>query len=302
VSVVVALYNKRATIERALHSIFIQEPRELEVIVIDDGSTDGSADLVDTMGGHDVIVVSQVNSGPGAARNAGVRIARAPYIAFLDADDEWRPEYLTTALARLAAAPEALAYVCGYDSGEFRADRPNKIKQLGKAGGVEQPPYAALGPALKMHIDAMHSSCVVVRRKAFDDAGGFFTEDSCRYGEDSWVWARLLLAGKIVWDPAERVVFHLEDSDLGYATTRRTQPRPISLYPDRLANGLPTAAMAAIRRLSTTYAALDYRMLVASGSWEPAAALRKRHRLDGPLGWANEQFQKRRSRLKRSGA
>jgi glycosyltransferase involved in cell wall biosynthesis len=90
VSVIVPLFNKAKYIERALRSITAQALSDFEVIVVDDGSTDGGARIAESHPDPRFRLIRQPNAGPGAARNHGAAEARAPYLAFLDADDAWR--------------------------------------------------------------------------------------------------------------------------------------------------------------------------------------------------------------------
>src|SRR5690242_10576761 len=124
VSVVIPLYNKEATIGRTIQSILQQSFRDYEIVLVDDGSTDNSKAASTGVGDPRIVLYSQPNSGPGAARNAGVARARGKLIAFLDADDEWLPDHLASAVSALLAEPDCAAYLCGYDSGSFREIRP----------------------------------------------------------------------------------------------------------------------------------------------------------------------------------
>src|SRR5581483_11882654 len=103
ISVIVPLYNKAAFIERCLDAILNQSFADHEVIVVDDGSTDGSAKQVEQRAARDprVRLVRQENRGPGSARNHGARLAQAPLLAFLDADDAWHPDYLREGVDRM---------------------------------------------------------------------------------------------------------------------------------------------------------------------------------------------------------
>ena len=103
VSVIVPLHNKRRTIARTLRSIQQQTLRDFEVVIVDDGSTDGGELLASSFADERFGTIAQVNAGPGAARNAGARVAKSDLLAFLDADDEWMPE----ALERLVDALDA---------------------------------------------------------------------------------------------------------------------------------------------------------------------------------------------------
>ena len=96
ISVVIPLYNKCETIGRALESVFSQIVQPFEIIVVNDGSTDGSETLVKQINHPLIRIFNQTNSGVSAARNKGIEMAKGEWIAFLDADDEWRSEFLKT--------------------------------------------------------------------------------------------------------------------------------------------------------------------------------------------------------------
>ncbi|MFN3301364.1 MAG: glycosyltransferase family 2 protein, partial [Sediminibacterium sp.] len=101
VSVVIPLYNKGKYIERAISSVLAQTYPPLEIIVVDDGSTDNGPERVLKFNDPRIILIRQENRGPGAARNTGLARAKGKYIAFLDADDEWLPNFLKTGLLML---------------------------------------------------------------------------------------------------------------------------------------------------------------------------------------------------------
>lgn len=296
VSVVIPLFNKRATVERAVRSILNQQVDNVEIIVVDDGSTDGSPDLVASLALPNLRLLRQPNGGPGSARNTGVAASQALLVAFLDADDEWLSGFLSAALNALQTS-EAIAYVCGYDAGEYRSERPNKVALLGKTSSAQSPPFSLSGPLLKTHVDAMHSSCVVIRKDQFSTRGGFFTEQGCRFGEDSWLWGQIVLSETIFWDPAEYVRFHVEDSDLGYATVIRRTARPITQHPSRFIESLPGEAEQPAQRLIATFAMLDYHNLVLSKSWTEASRMRRLHRLNGTGGLLKELMYRGRSAI-----
>ena len=93
VSVIIPAYNSAAYIARAINSALAQDYPNTEIIIVDDGSTDGTRNIVSEF--PNVICIAQKNSGPAAARNAGIRASSGEFVAFLDADDEWLPARLT---------------------------------------------------------------------------------------------------------------------------------------------------------------------------------------------------------------
>ncbi|MEG8016115.1 glycosyltransferase family 2 protein [Sphingomonas sp. 22R3R2A-7] len=283
ISVIIPLYNKAETIERAVRSVLCQQHGTFEIVIVDDGSTDGSCSVASSIVDSRIRLVTQANAGPGAARNNGASLARAPLLAFLDADDEWRPSFLSAAVDALDTNLAAVAYVCGYDAGDYRKFRPNKVVELYQYSGLYPPPSEADGRVLKATVDAMHSSSVVVRKRTFDKTGGYFTENGCRYGEDSWLWLKVLFSGAIYWDRFEGTIFHVEDSDLGFATKLRKSARPISSYPDALLDGIDPEYHASLARAAFRYAESDYNLMMRSGAYADAKTILDRYCLGGRL-------------------
>ena len=98
-SVIIPLYNKSHTIERALKSVLNQTYKNFEAIIVDDGSTDNGIEIVNKYTSDARIkILKQKNQGVSIARNEGVKNSLYQYIAFLDADDEWEKDYLETVL------------------------------------------------------------------------------------------------------------------------------------------------------------------------------------------------------------
>ena len=178
VSVVLPVYNGERFIAHALNSVFAQDYDALDVVVVDDGSTDGTAAVLARYDGR-IRVFAQENAGPAAARNTGLRHARGEVLAFIDADDLWHPRKLELQLNELAAAPEADISVCHVrnfwngDPGEEREVLRARQYETVNEGGVVQ---AAL-----------------VRRAVFDEIGAF--DPRLRFGEDSDFYVRVAESG-----------------------------------------------------------------------------------------------------------
>ena len=98
VSVIIPAYNVEKTLERAVKSVMLQTYREIEILIVDDGSPDSSGLIADRLAGEDsrIRVIHQVNGGLSAARNTGIEEAEGIYIAFLDSDDEFELDIIET--------------------------------------------------------------------------------------------------------------------------------------------------------------------------------------------------------------
>ena len=132
VSAVIPAYRARATIARAIESVATQTLRPQEVIVVDDGSGDGTADFVRALAtqyetGWLKLLAQDRNEGAASARNAGWAVAQGEYVAFLDADDAWLPQKIAVQYAYLRSHPEVA--VCGHRFG-FDGDRQIRLKTL----------------------------------------------------------------------------------------------------------------------------------------------------------------------------
>ncbi|MBX9633673.1 MAG: glycosyltransferase [Magnetospirillum sp.] len=186
VSVIMPAYNNAGTVARALASIAGQTVRPREVIVVDDGSSDGTIAAVramaDRMNGVVLKLFRQANNGAGAARNRAIAEAEGEWLAFLDADDEWLPAKLERSLAETAAPGLVMSShnLWGIDD---RGDHP--IDSRSRYLANPQDPYRTL--FLRGFIS---SSTVLVRRDAAVAVGGF--DATLRSAQDYELWLAVL--------------------------------------------------------------------------------------------------------------
>jgi len=137
ISVVIALYNKAPYVQHAVHSVLASRYPPHEVIVVDDGSTDSGPARVRAIGDPRVRLVSQENRGVSAARNRGIDEARGDFIAFLDADDYWMPQYLRAIAELIARFPGCGMYATHFYY--FRDDGSRLVPRLkGVAPGAQR--------------------------------------------------------------------------------------------------------------------------------------------------------------------
>lgn len=128
VSIIIPTYNRKHYLGRALDSIRTQTYTDYEIIVIDDGSTDGTADWVRNSYPYINLLQLPANIGAAAARNAGIKIAQGKYIAFLDSDDEWLPDYLYLSIHTLKQNPTAVLSYCNYIATTTDCNKGNRVR------------------------------------------------------------------------------------------------------------------------------------------------------------------------------
>jgi glycosyltransferase involved in cell wall biosynthesis len=184
-SVVIPLFNKAPHIAAALRSVLAQTVAADEIIVVDDGSTDGGAAIVEQFTNAGVLLIRKKNTGVSAARNLGVRRASGDYIAFLDADDTWLPGHLAAIKDLISQCPGMGLYSTLYEIRmNGRVFKPHSA--YGEAfSGVVDDFFSKMAIGLSLVI----SSTAAVSKQTLLDIGGF--PDQVKRGEDLVVWFKL---------------------------------------------------------------------------------------------------------------
>lgn len=221
VSVVIPCYNAERYIAATIESVLAQDQPGLEIIVVDDGSRDGSVALVRRQFPQ-VRVEQQANAGVAAARNRGLALARGEWVAFVDADDIWLPGKLAAQLAQMRAVPGCRMSYTAWQvwPSVDPLPTPAHLAQLAAIAGDSARWRGASGwiyPELLLDC-VVWTSTVVAQRALFDEIGNFDT--SLRLGEDYDLWLRASQA-----TPIHRVA------------------RPYALYrmhPDSITRTVPT--------------------------------------------------------------
>lgn len=204
ISVVIPLYNKRKHIERCIISVLKQNKRPHEVIVVDDGSTDGSAiELEGYL--HLITLIKQKNGGESSARNTGISAATGDFIAFLDADDCWEPWFLEKISNLISLYPTGGIYALSYKYVATQYSRPAKIFGIVNShfhGEINYFRSAAFGDP------PVTSSTAVVRKTIFDDVGLFAVGK--RLGPDGDMWGRIALKHSVILNNTIGAIYHLD--------------------------------------------------------------------------------------------
>jgi glycosyltransferase involved in cell wall biosynthesis len=281
VSVVIPTLNRAELLPRALESVFTQSRPPEEVIVVDDGSTDGTGELVRARFGA-ARYLSQSHAGVSAARNRGIRAATGEWVALLDSDDEWLPEKLERQLAALEAEPDYDLCHCD-EVWMRRGRRVNPRRKHAKSGGwIFQSclPLCAISP-----------SAALIRRSVFDEIG-FFAEDfpAC---EDYEFWLRFCARKPVLFLADQLVVKHGgRDDQLSHRLSALDRYRVVALDRVLASGALDETDAAAARQTLLAKAEIfvaGARRRGRHGEADRIAALARRHRraaLSPPAGGA----------------
>ena len=205
ISVIVPLYNKRQSIVTTLDSVLSQTYTNFEIIVVDDGSTDGSGDIVKSIQDARIKYYYKENGGVSSARNFGVGKTQSDLIALLDGDDLWQPEYLEEMMSLIDMTPEAALWGSGYafqHDINGKMDVPDLCISNGFKGYVEN--YWSVAK----HNTLFTSSSVIINKNAFNSVGGY--NESLVRGEDIDLWFRLALKYKVSFVNTPLVVYRLQ--------------------------------------------------------------------------------------------
>src|SRR3954447_14344083 len=162
VSVILPVYNREQTVARAIRSVLAQTSTPLELIVINDGSTDGTRDVLDSFGSQ-ITIIEQPHAGAYAARNRGLRAARGELIAFIDSDDAWLLDRLASQMP-LMERPEV-----GLVFGDVVHVRPGDPRRRVTSFQVAPPPRGGARPARAAAARARRSAVRVVQLRSDGD-------------------------------------------------------------------------------------------------------------------------------------
>lgn len=199
-SVVIPLYNKELSIQNTIQSVLDQTCQDFEIVVVNDGSTDNSAAVVEAIEDDRVRLIHQRNQGVSAARNRGIKEARYEWIAFLDGDDLWDEAHLKEISLMMEKFPDEKVFVTSFEYSDkrpmFRHPRSEPIFKV----------KSYFKEAMKESL--MWTSVVVVHKSCVDVVGGF--NEKLNRGEDLDLWARLAREYLVVKSEKVTAVYRVE--------------------------------------------------------------------------------------------
>lgn len=204
ISVVIPLFNKRNSIESTIESVLSQTYSDFELIVVDDGSTDGSADVVRSIADKRLRLIQKPNGGVSSARNDGIAAAKFDYIAFLDGDDLWESGFLEEVTGMIKDFPDAGMWGTSY----------SYLKDGRKTSAGKPLPkifYGIIDNSKWNHAHIYCSTAVCCKKSALNSIGGF--DERIAYGEDTDVWWRIMLKYPAAYSNKELAIYRFDEEN-----------------------------------------------------------------------------------------
>jgi glycosyltransferase involved in cell wall biosynthesis len=217
-SIIIPLYNKADFVAASIESILCQTHPHFEVIVVDDGSTDSSADVVRGFKDNRIRLISQTNQGVSAAKNTGMQEARHELLAFLDADDWWDRDYLREMARIVESHPELSLYCAAYARVEHGIAVPSQptFRTEGRHTVFDPIEEAVRAGTFVM---PLHTSSTVIRRSILARSGAF--DPTIGYYEDYHLFLRIATFSRCGRVNGQPLAFYLKDVPANQRATGR---------------------------------------------------------------------------------
>ena len=230
ISIIIPLYNKADSISQALDSVLAQTYPNFEMVVVDDGSTDDGAAVVERYADPRIRLVRQANGGVSAARNKGIAEARGEHVAFLDADDVWMPGFLEEIAALQREYPECKAQATNYIFNSNGVKSPTILRRLPFKG--ERGVLTNYFEVASCSHPPVWTSAVCIERVLLQEIGGFPV--GIKSGEDLLTWARIAVRTQWAYSMRTLAQYNIEQVFV------RAKPKRLHDKEDRVGDGLLT--------------------------------------------------------------
>ncbi len=291
ISVVVPLFDKESHVRRTIDSVLAQTVSDWEMVVVDDGSTDGGPAIVESYRDRRIRVFHQENAGPGAARNRGIREARGEWIAPLDADDTFAATWMERMLDWANDAPTCDAVVCLWHTDP---DDPENVRRRYRGKGLPEGSYR-----LEPNVEVLHLSRLMTRfgsrntmmRRSFvlEETSGF--HEGSEHGEDHFLWVQILLGARVYYGDDVLAFQDLDASELSAGPKRRgvrPPPRPLVVDAEVIRTRTPPPYRDLVGRWLTALARKEAWLQLEAG--KPDAARRCIELFPGVIGGTLDRF------------
>lgn len=255
-SIVIPLYNKSSTINRAVQSVLSQTIQDFELIVVDGNSTDGSFEQVQRINDSRIILFKQKGKGVSEARNEGINRASSNMVALLDADDEWYPDFLETIIHLHTVYPGAGIYATAYERRALTTTKPSPLH------GLPKPWEGYLDSYFRIYVESGYPpfcpSCVVLDKNLVS-VTGYFNPTSIM-SEDLELWTKVALTSPIVFTTDIHCRYYLYAENKG-----STNYHPIKqLPPVTCLHDIPRAELEKRGDYDDIQLSIDYQNLIVA--------------------------------------
>lgn len=268
VSVIIPLYNKAPHIENTINHVLKQSFSDFELIVVNDGSTDGSEKVVEKIDDPRLRLYNQDNHGVSYARNKGAQMASCDLVAFLDADDEWHENYLEEMWNLAKMYPDAVAYASNYSIVEY-----GREYVLEYDGIVDE--YGIIKNYFICSNTPICSSTTMIKTDVFFKAGGFPV--GCKFSEDLDLWCRLAIEGDIAYVNKPLAVYRRDSTNMASRSTEASAYFPFLDDYVKYKTAVPPEKYEKIKKYVEykRFQAVSYALLVAKKPEEARNLIKK---------------------------
>lgn len=269
VSIIIPLYNKECQIARAIQSVRQQTFDDWQLIVVNDGSTDNGPEIVKGFQDNRITLIHQDNAGPGTARNTGLKASAGKYVVFLDADDEFMPDFLGISFGHLKSNPNCSLSVVDHFVSAEKIPWLTLKPELDALQGPWRLSSDISGQEAKSTVDLFQSGAVLCLRSIVLQYGGFY-ENGCTYGEDNYIWLQIILNHMVYIDRTPLIWHHTEDSELGDRRVGGYPPWPKLTDPQRIKQNCPEEYRNFLDQTLAYYAIIACKRCLQSGDMKSA--------------------------------
>lgn len=247
-SVIIPLYNKEKFVKRAIDSVLNQSSQDFEIIIINDGSTDSSLEVIKSINSDKLIIHNQDNKGVSVARNKGAELAKYDYLAFLDADDVWDKNFLKKMEELIDSYPDAGIYGSNnyflYPNGVKKKNELKGYFLTHEMGIMED--YFGLFADLQR--SPFSNSNLVIPKKIFTEMGGY--KVGVKLTEDSDLWCRIALKYDVAYNKKPLSTYYLAQEGSTHSVFENKQSEVTKMLSLALAeNGVPNDKIASVKKL-----------------------------------------------------
>jgi glycosyltransferase involved in cell wall biosynthesis len=249
VSIIIPSYNSIQWVDRAIYSVMRQTYHPIEILVVDDGSTDGTYEHVKKFF-PEVKIIQKPNGGSAAARNFGVNQSKGEFLAFLDADDIWAPNKLEIQMMIFNQFPNC--GLCGTESLSFSMDEPEPEFEPAILN-VNENNYFLVERKALFKCNILNTSSVVLRRDTFNNAGQF--DESLRRIEDYDLWLRISRDWEIIQIHLPLIGYQITPGSLSRDTLEmgltflKVLEKWVAVYPDIIETRINQYSISVTRKL-----------------------------------------------------